>query len=124
MTINKIKERKIMGEISFTSTYRIPLVEQGITKAKREALKEMSTKYQNSLFPKGNNGFVRISIRKRLDEKFEQNLKQLGFKVFQKFEKHNVPKTALEVNSTKLDLYINEELNKKNYRQYGKQMGK
>ena len=113
-----------MTEISFKSTYRIPLVEQGITQAKRESLKKMATKYQNALFPKGNNGFVRVSIRKRLDESFEQKLRQLGFKVFQKFERHNIPKTTLEDSSTKLDLYINEELKRRNYKQFGKQMSK
>ena len=60
-----------MNEISFKSTYRIPLIEQGISHAKRETIKKLCSKYQNTLFSKGNNGFVRISIRKRLDEKFE-----------------------------------------------------
>ena len=113
-----------MNEISFKSTYRIPLIEQGINPAKRESIKKLCSKYQNVLFPKGNNGFVRISIRKRLDEKFEQKIKQLGFKVFQKFERHNVPKTAIDNNLTKLDIYINEALKNREYKQFGKQMGK
>ncbi len=113
-----------MNQISFKSTYRIPLVEQGISQAKRESLKKLCSKYQNSLFPKGNNGFVRISIRKRLDEKFEQKMRQLGFKVFQKFDRHNVPKTAIEENTTKLDIYINESLKNKEYKQFGKQIAK
>ena len=113
-----------MTEISFKSTYRIPLVEQGITQAKRESLKKTASRYQNTLFPKGNNGFVRVSIRKKLDEGFEQKIKQSGFKIFQRFERHNIPKTTLEDGTNKLDLYINDELKKRNYKQFGKQMSK
>ena len=105
-----------MSEISFGSTYRIPLVAQNITPAKRDALKTMASKYQNVLYPNGNQGNVRVSIRKRLDEGFEQKLRQLGFKVYQKFSRHNVPKTA-----GKMDNYIKESLKNNDYRQYGKQ---
>lgn len=100
---------------SFCSTYRIPLVEQNISSAKRETLKKLASKYQNVLYPNGNQGNVRVSIRKRLDERFEQKLKQIGFKVFQKFERHNVPKT-----NGKMDNYIKEELINGNYKQFGK----
>ena len=103
---------------TFGSTYRIPLVEQNVSSAKRDALKKMASKYQNVLYPNGNQGNLRLSIRKRLDEGFEQKLRQLGFKVFQKFEKHNVPKTA-----GRMDNYIKEELKNGNYRQFGKQKG-
>ena len=114
---NKMQVQKTQNNnTTFGSTYRIPLVEQNISSAKREALKKMASKYQNVLFPNGNQGYVRVSIRKRLDERFEQQLRQLGFKVFQKFEKHNVPKT-----NNKMDDYIKEELKNGNYKQYGKQ---
>ena len=106
-----------MTQVSFKSTYRVPLVEQNITPAKREALKNMASKYQNVLYPSGNNGYVRVSIRKRLDYGFEQKLRQIGFKVFQKFERHNVPKTE-----GKMDNYIKEQLIDRNYQQFGKQM--
>ena len=105
-----------MPQISFTSTYRIPLIEQNITSAKRDALKKMASKYQNVLYPNGNQGNVRVSMRKRLDEKFEQKLRQIGFKVYQKFEKHNIPKT-----NNRIDEYIKSELKSGNYKQYGKQ---
>ena len=108
--------QRISNNTNFTSTYRIPLVEQNISVAKREALKKMASKYQNAMYPSGNQGNVRVSIRKRLDDGFEQKLRQLGFKVFQKFERHNVPKT-----NGKMDNYIKEELIKENYEQFGKQ---
>ena len=103
---------------TFTSTYRIPLVEQNISSAKRETLKKLVSKYQNYLYPNGNQGNVRLSIRKRLDEGFEQKLRQIGFKVFQRFERHNVPKT-----NNRMDNYIKEELKNGNYHQFGKQKG-
>lgn len=105
-----------MSEVSFQSTYRIPLVEQNITVSKREALKKMASKYQNVLYPTGNQGYVRVSIRKRLDNLFEQKLKQIGFKVFQKFDRHNVPKT-----DGQMDTYIKDSLIMRDYRQFGKQ---
>lgn len=108
-----------MLQVSFTSTYRIPLVEQNVSSAKREALKKMASKYQNVLYPNGNQGNVRVSIRKKLDADFEQKLRQIGFKVYQKFEKHNVPKT-----SNRMDSYIKSELKNDNYKQYGKQKTK
>ena len=104
------------NQSQFKSTYRIPLVEQNVSSAKRDALKKLASKYQNALYPKGNQGCVRISIRKRLDEGFEQKIRQLGFKVFQRFERNNVPKT-----NDKLDNYIKEELQSGNYKQFGKQ---
>ena len=110
MQINSIQNT------SFGSTYRIPLVEQNITPAKRAALKKLASKYQNYRYPKGNNGCVRLSIRKRLDLGFEQKLRQLGFKVFQKFEKHNIPKT-----DNRMDKYISATLKNGEYHQFGKQ---
>ncbi len=106
-----------MNQVSFGSTYRIPLVEQNVSSAMRENLKTMADQYQNVLYPKGNNGYVRVSIRKRLDYSFEQKLKQLGFKIYQKFDRHNVPKT-----DGKMDNYIEEQLATRNYQQVGKQM--
>ena len=96
-----------MTQISFTSTYRIPLIEQGISVTKRENLKKMASKYQNVMYPNGNQGNVRVSIRKRLDEKFEQKLRQLSFRVYQKFERHNIPKTngAMDIRETKIERF-------------------
>ena len=110
---------QIQNQISFKSTYRIPLVEQNISAAKRDALKKLASKYQNALYPSGNQGNVRVSIRKRLDNGFEQKIRQIGFKVFQKFDKHNIPKT-----NGKMDNYIKEELINGNFKQFGKQYGK
>jgi hypothetical protein len=111
-----MKTDEVQNNLSFTSTYRIPLVAQNISTAKRDALKKMASQYQNVMYPKGNQGCVRVSIRKRLDDGFEQKLRQIGFKVFQKFEKHNIPKT-----NDRMDNYIRRELKSGEYKQFGKQ---
>ena len=69
MQVQSIQNNKT----TFTSTYRIPLVG---TSAKKEELKKLVSKYQNYSYPNGNKGYVRVSIRKRLDEGFEQKLRQ------------------------------------------------
>lgn len=110
-----------MQEITFGSTYRIPLTQIGAGKAKKDKLKTIASKYQNVLFPNGNTGYVRVSIRKRLDSRFEQEIKKFGIKVYQKFDKHNVPKTGFEYSGVpKLDLYIKDALENGNYKQFGK----
>ena len=101
---------------SFGSTYRIPLFEPGVTQAKRDALKALISHYQNYRFPEGNNGCAKLSIRKKLDADFEQKLRQIGFKVYQKFEKNNIPKI-----DNRMDKYISINYARGNYQQFGKQ---
>ena len=103
-----------MTQISFTSTYRIPLIERKVSVAKRQALKDLASKYENNLYPNGNKGCVRVSIPEEQDMKFEQKLRQIGFKVFQKFEQH-------DVSYDKMDSYIKQALKYNEYKQYGKQ---
>jgi len=103
-----------MTQISFTSTYRIPLIERKVSVAKRQALKDLASKYENNLYPNGNKGCVRVSIPEEQDMKFEQKLRQIGFKVFQKFDQH-------DVSYDKMDSYIKQALKYNEYKQYGKQ---
>jgi hypothetical protein len=116
------KQGETMQGISFGSTYRIPLTQPGMGTAKKDLLKKIASQYQNVLYPSGNSGNVRVSIRKRLDNRFEQEIRQVGIKTYQKFDRHNVPKTNFENSGVpKLDLYIKDELAHGNYRQFGKQ---
>lgn len=103
-----------MSQISFTSTYRIPLIERKVSVAKRQALKDLASQYENHLYPNGNKGCVRVSIPETQDAKFEQKLRQIGFKVYQKFEGHNV-------SEERMDNYIKQALKYDEYKQYGKQ---
>ena len=105
-----------ISQISFGSTYRIPLNQPGVTKAKKDALKELAAIYTNALVPGGRQRFVRVSIPKALDPDFVEDLKKIGFDRYQIFPRHRVSKA-------KMDEYIREQLNKgpKAYTQKGMQ---
>ena len=105
-----------MQKISFTSTYRIPLTEQHMNQAKRDNLKKVVSQYQNVLIPSSNTGNVRISIRKRLDDRFEKELQNIGVKFYQKFDRHNIDKKALADDGTLLiDSFIKGKLAEGDY---------
>ena len=114
-----------MQKISFGSTYRIPLTEQHMNQAKRENLKKVVSQYQNVLVPSSNTGNIRISIRKRLDDRFEKELQSIGVKIYQKFDRHNIDKKAIADDGTLLiDSFIKEKLIEGDYIQKGKQKEK
>jgi len=104
-----------MSDISFTSTYRVPLVSPGINQAKRGKLKEFAGTCQNSLFPNGQQGAVRISVDKSEDASVENKIRQLGFRIYQKFDLHNLSPDTM-------DAAIKEALDKGEYTQFGKQV--
>ena len=46
----------------------------------------------------------------------------LHLKVYQKFDRHNIPKSEFENSGvSRMDLFIKEQLDARNYRQFGKQ---
>ncbi len=100
--------------INFTSTYRIPITQAGKNNAKKERLKTLVSSYPNSIVSNRKTGFARLSIPNSEDAKFESKLKQLGYRVFQKFDKENV-KTDF------LDNYIKEANKYGEFQQKGKQ---
>ncbi len=104
----------MIQRISFTSTYRIPLSEQGITPHKKEMLKEFADNYPNHLYRNNRLGHVRISVPQALDKEVEAGLKELGFKVYQKFDIHDVSKKDM-------DQFIKQALYDRDYSQFGKQ---
>lgn len=107
--------------ISFKSTYRIPLSGPHMSDSKRETLKKIVSQYQNVIIPDNKSGNVRISIRKKLDERLEQELSKSGIKVYQKFDRHNIRKSNYIDGIPEIDSYIKEQLNTGNYKQVGKQ---
>lgn len=106
-----------MLEINFKSTYRIPITQAGMNSAKKKALKTMVSEYENSLVGNGNTGFARVSVPQAEDNAFVQKLKQIGCKIYQVFDEHNL-------NKSKIDEYIKDALERRNYQQCGKQMKK
>ncbi len=103
-----------MNNVTFTSTYRIPITQAGINPAKKEKLRELTEPYPNKLVSKNNSGTVRLSIPDKEDAKFIRQLKAIGYKVFQIFE-------GEDIRRGKLDDYIKEKLALGEYTQVGKQ---
>lgn len=103
-----------MNDISFQSTFRIQISQPGINKAKKNRLKSLIESYPNGLIGNSNTGHARISIPNENDTAFISKLKNIGYKIYQKFEGENISKENL-------DNYIKDCLNKRDYSQIGKQ---
>ena len=102
-----------MAQINFTSTYRIPITQTGVTKGRKTKLREIIGEYPNALITNNNSGNVRISLFNFQDAKFEQQLKSIGYRTYQKFDGENIPKEEV-------DSYIKEKLANRDYVQTGK----
>lgn len=100
-------------KISFGSTYRIPITEAGINPTKKLRLREFISSFERSLVPSSNAGYCRVSILQKDDAKFEQKLRQIGYKVWQKFDAHDLSKY-------KIDEFIQTALIERNYKSVGK----
>ena len=88
-------------QVSFGSTYRIPYRKGG--ESVRKPLRDLAIKYGGlATQNKSANGCARVSIPNELDFEFEQNLKKIGYKEYQKFEAENLP-------IDKIDTYIKEQ---------------
>ena len=100
-------------EISFKSTYQIPLTGPKLSKGKAKQLIDwVVPRYENVLIT---NNYVKLSIAEESDNAFEQKLRQIGFKIYQKFSEHNLKKEEIEE-------YIASVFREgKPYKQFGKQ---
>lgn len=106
-----------MFGISFGSTYRIPITQPGANNAKKEKLRSLIESYPNGLIGKSKTGQARVSVSQDEDAVFEGKLKAIGYKVFQKFDGHDIPKENL-------DTFIKQKLDTRDYNQKGKKMKK
>ena len=102
-----------MTDVTFGSTYRIPISQAGINSAKKAKLRELIESYPNGLIGKSKVGHARISIADSEDATFIGKLRKIGYKVYQKFEGENIDKEDL-------DTFIKERLDSRNYSQKGK----
>ena len=105
-----------MTEVNFSSTFRIPVTQPGVNKAKKVKLKGLVDSY-GGLVGTGNTGYARVSIPNEKDESFLRKLKSVGYKVFQVFEGENISRKSL-------DDYIKSCLDARDYKQVGKQKAK
>ena len=106
------KERDIMN-VSFSSTYRVPITQPGVNNAKKDKLRTLTQQY-GGLISSSKTGAARVSLPNELDDKFEKDLKGIGYKQYQKFDAENLQKE-------KIDEYIKKALSKFDYSQKGKQ---
>ena len=106
-----------MTNVNFESTYRIKITQAGVNPAKKAKLAELIKTYPNGMIGKGKDGYARVSMPESEDNNFIKNLKNIGYKIFQIFEDHNIDKREL-------DYYIKEQLDTRNYKQVGKNMKK
>ena len=106
-----------MFNLSFGSTYRIPITQPGANNSKKEKLRNLVESYPNGLIGKSKTGYARVSVPEEADNTFESRLKCIGYRVFQKFDGHDISKENL-------DLFIKEKLDTRDYNQKGKKMKK
>lgn len=80
--------------ISFTSSYRFPMTQPGVSRFNRESLKPELMKHLDKVgafqIPNTGKGNGRISVAEKYDSFMEGLLKKFGFKRYQKFPLHDV----------------------------------
>ncbi len=99
--------------ISFGSTYRVPINQSGVNNAKKEKLRELAQEY-NGLIGSSKTSALRVSLPNKLDAQFEKDLKSIGYKQYQKFDGENIP-------ADEIDTYVRICLSELEYEQKGKQ---
>ncbi len=80
--------------INFTSSYRFPMTQPGVTRFKRESLEPELIKHLDKItdfrIPNTGKGNGRISVKEIYDGFIEGILKKFGFKRYQKLPLHDV----------------------------------
>ena len=99
--------------ISFGSTYRVPITQSGVNNAKKERLRALADEY-NGLIGNSKTSALRVSLPNELDKEFEDKLKKIGYKQYQKYDAENL-------DADKIDTYIINCQREGDYSQKGKQ---
>ena len=102
-----------MTEISFTSTFRIPITQAGVNNSKKLQLRALIGSYRNGLIGNGKQGYARVSMLDSEDEKFLRKLKKIGYRTYQKFDGENIA-------PENIDIFIKQKLDARDYNQKGK----
>lgn len=100
-------------EVNFGSTYRIPITERGIGKAQKNRLRGFIIS-QGGLAPASSGGACRISVPLEKDASIEQGLRQIGYRIWQKFEAHSIPNRQVG-DTNEIDIYIKDALARYDY---------
>lgn len=93
-----------MSEISFGSTYKIPVVQWGINNTKKLQFKALIGSYSGEICGKGTDAFALLSIPDKKDLTFVRKLQKIGYNDYLQIEGEKIPKNKLEA-------YVNNALN-------------
>ena len=80
-----------MSEISFGSSYKIPVSQWGINNTKKLQLKSLVGSYGGKIGGKGQDSFAVVSKKKKKDMGFIKKLRKIGYFQFEMFENSNFP---------------------------------
>lgn len=83
-----------MSEISFRSTFKIPISQWGINNTKKLRLKSLVNSY-NGIVAKGKDNYAVLSIPDTKDKGFLCKLTSLGYFQFEKITGEKIPKESL-----------------------------
>lgn len=83
-----------MAEISFKSTFKIPLSQWGINNTKKIKLKSLVGSY-NGIVTKGKDSYAVLSIPDKKDNSFIHKLRSIGYFQFKQFEGEKIPRDSL-----------------------------
>lgn len=106
------KKGENMTDISFGSTFRIPISQAGVNNAKKLKLRDFINSYPNGLIGNSKLGYARVSVADKEDCTFIAKLKNIGYKIFERFQGENISKENL-------DTFIKEKLDARNYNKIG-----
>lgn len=83
-----------MSEISFKSTFKIPVSQWGVNNTKKLQLKSLVASY-NGIVTKGKDSYAALSISDEKDMTFLRKLTKLGYSQFEKISGEKIPKESL-----------------------------
>ena len=83
-----------MSDISFKSTFKIPVSQWGVNNSKKLQLKSLVSSY-NGVVTKGKEQTALVSISDKKDIGFIRKLKKIGYYKFQLIERENIKKDSL-----------------------------
>lgn len=80
-----------MSEISFGSSYKIPVSQWGINNTKKMQFKSIVGSYAGKIVGKGNDSFAVLSIPDKKDRSFIEKIRKLGYYKIEMFDNADVP---------------------------------
>ena len=84
-----------MSDISFKSTYKIPVTQWGINNTKKLQLKSL-VESNNGIITGKKDKFALVSIPDKKDMGFIRKLMKIGYREYRQFIGEKIPKNSLE----------------------------